>query len=111
MPAPQGWVELATADDLAQATQLVVSHQRHEILLFWNDGTPTALSNICIHKGRKLNEGVMLGTRLVCAGHQWAYDINTGFCAARERYQPRYEVEIRDSTIWVEFPSKRRGPT
>ena len=109
MSAPKGLVELASADDLAGARQLVVSHGCHEILLFWNGGTPTALSNICIHKARKLNEGVMLGTRIVCAGHQWAYDITTGYCAARERYQPRYEVELRDGMIWVEFPSKKQG--
>ena len=110
MPAPKGWVELTSADELARAGQLVVSHERHEILLLWNDGTPAALSNVCIHKGRKLNEGVMLGTRLVCAGHQWAYDITTGYCTARERYQPSYGVEVRDEGVWVEFPSRRRGP-
>lgn len=107
MPAPKGWVELASAADLEAAGQLVVSHERHEILLLWNDGTPAALSNVCIHRGRKLNEGVMLGSRLVCAGHQWAYDITTGFCAARERYQPRYGIDLRDGMIHVEFPPTR----
>jgi nitrite reductase/ring-hydroxylating ferredoxin subunit len=111
MTAPRGFVDLASADELAAAGQLVVAHARHEILLFWNDGSPTALSNICIHRGRMLNEGVMLGNRLVCAGHQWSYDITTGYCAARERYQPRYEVEVRDDRIHVEFPPKRIGPT
>ncbi len=109
MPPFRGWADLVAEDDLARAGKLVVSHERHEILLLWNDGSPVALSNICIHRGRKLNEGVMLGSRLVCAGHQWAYEIATGYCAARDRYQPRYNLEVADGRIRVEFPA-RRGP-
>ena len=109
MPPFRGWADLAAEDDLAQAGKLVVHHERHEILLLWNDGSPVALSNICIHRGRKLNEGVMLGTRLVCAGHQWAYEITTGYCTARDRYQPRYNLEVAAGRIQVEFPA-RRGP-
>ena len=101
MAAPRGWFEAeATADELAAAGKLVVQLHRHEILLLWNDGAPVALSNVCIHRGRKLNEGAMLGNRLVCAGHQWAYEVTTGFCKARERYQPRYSLEVRDGQIF-----------
>ena len=110
MAPPKGWFEVeANADELASAGKLVVSLHRHEILLLWNDGEPVALSNVCIHRGRKLNEGVMLGTRLVCAGHQWAYEVTTGYCKARERYQPRYSLEVRDGQIFIELPAKR-GP-
>ncbi len=110
MAPPRGWFETeATAEALASAGKLVVSLHRHEILLLWNDGEPVALSNVCIHRGRKLTEGVMLGTRLVCAGHQWAYEVTTGYCAARERYQPHYALEVRDGQIFIELPAKR-GP-
>ena len=110
MAAPKGWFEVeATTEALAAAGKLVVQLHRHEILLLWNDGEPVALSNVCIHRGRKLNEGVMLGTRLVCAGHQWAYEVTTGYCGARERYQPRYSLEVRDGQIFLELPAKR-GP-
>jgi len=109
MPPLRGWFDVAGADDLARAGKLVVRCDRHEILLLWNGGSPVALSNVCIHRGRKLNEGVMLGSRLVCAGHQWAYEITTGYCSARNRYQPRYALEARDGRILVELPAKR-GP-
>ena len=109
MPALRGWVDIASEAELARAAKLVVNHERHEILLLWNDGSPVALSNLCIHRGRKLNEGVMLGSRLVCAGHQWAYDITTGYCSTRDRYQPRYALEVQDGRIRVELPAKR-GP-
>jgi len=109
---PRGWFELdATAESLAATGKLVVSLHRHEILLLWNDGEPVALSNVCIHRGRKLNEGVMLGNRLVCPGHQWAYEITTGYCVARERYQPRYSLELLDGKILVELPAKRGAET
>ncbi|MCY4174868.1 MAG: Rieske 2Fe-2S domain-containing protein [Acidimicrobiaceae bacterium] len=92
---------------MAAEGKLVVSLHRHEILLLWNDGEPAALSNVCIHRGRKLVEGVMLGTRLVCPGHQWAYEVTTGYCRARDRHQPRYSLELRDGKIFVELPAKR----
>ncbi len=108
MAAPRGWFETeATVDDLAAARKLVIHLHRHEILLLWNDGSPVALSNVCIHKGRKLSEGVMLGSRLVCPGHQWAYEITTGYCKIRERYQPRYALKTQDGQIHIELPAKR----
>ena len=59
MAAPKGWFAVeATPEELAAAGKLVVHLYRHEILLLWNDGEPVALSNVCIHRGRKLNEGV-----------------------------------------------------
>ena len=45
----------------------------------------------------------------MCAGHQWAYDVTTGYCRVRERYQPRYSLEVRDGEIFIELPAKR-GP-
>ncbi len=111
MPAPKGWFEVdATTDQLAARKKLVVQLFRHEILLLWNDGEPVALSNICIHRGRKLNEGVMLGTRLVCAGHQWAYELSTGYCKTRDRYQPHYSLDIREGQIFIKLPAQR-GPS
>ena len=110
MAAPKGWFEVeATEEVLASVGKLVVQLHRHEILLLWNDGEPVALSNVCIHRGRELSDGVVLGTRLVCAGHQWAYEITTGYCRARGRCQPRYSLEVRDGQIFIELPAER-GP-
>lgn len=110
MAAPKGWFNTSTTvEKLEAARQVVVNLKRHEILLLWNDGSPVALSNVCIHRGRKLAEGVMLGTRLVCPGHQWAYELTTGYCQARDRYQPRYSLEVQDGHIYIELPAKR-GP-
>lgn len=111
MTESSSWIDVAAVDALAAARQLVIEHGEDEALLMWNDGVPVALSNICIHNGRKLAEGVMLGTRIVCAGHQWAFEVTTGYCAARERYQPRYEVDVRDGRVHLELPAKTGADT
>ena len=36
-------------------------------------------------------------------------EVTTGYCRARECYQPRYSLEVRDGQIFIELPAKR-GP-
>ena len=56
-----------------------------------------ALDNVCIHKQRELVKGVVLGDRIVCPGHQWAFQLATGFEAKMERYQPTYPVRVTET--------------
>jgi nitrite reductase/ring-hydroxylating ferredoxin subunit len=75
------------------------------------DNCVYALDNVCIHKQRELVRGVVLGDRIVCPGHQWAFHLSTGFEAKMERYQPTYPVRITDDgrvEVDVASPSVER---
>ncbi len=100
-PPRDEWVPVAVASDLSRAGKLVVQVDGTPVLLMWNDGDPIAMHDTCIHKGRSLSEGVVFAGRLVCAGHQWAYDLRTGYCKARDRYQPVYRVAIVGDDVVV----------
>ena len=101
-----GWTKVCLATDLARAGRLVVDVSGTPVLLMWNDGDPLAFHDTCIHKGRSLSEGVIFAGRLVCAGHQWAYDLRTGYCKARDRYQPVYRVTIDGDNVVVNLSSR-----
>lgn len=100
--APAGdWLAVCLASDLARAGKLVVDVADTPVLLLWNDGNIIAMHDTCIHKGRSLSDGVVFAGRLVCAGHQWAYDLQTGYCKARDRYQPVYRVTVDGDDVLV----------
>lgn len=95
------WVSVCLASDLSRAGRLVVDVAGTPVLVMWNDGDPLAFHDTCIHKGRSLSEAVVFGDRLVCAGHQWSFDLRTGYCKVRDRYQPVYRVSIDGDDVVV----------
>jgi nitrite reductase (NADH) small subunit len=96
------WHSTTAVADLERAGKLVVRVKDVPVLLFWNNGEPIALNDTCIHRGRSLSEGALLNGRIVCAGHQWAFDLSTGYCRVRDRYQPVYAVRIDGEQVQVD---------
>ena len=95
------WVEATTRQELERARKLVVQAGEHEVVLVWHDGAAYAFDNVCIHQGRELVAGVIFNGRLVCPGHQWAYEMGTGYCKERDRCQPVFDVKLDGDTILV----------
>lgn len=95
------WVQVCLISDLSRAGRLVVQVDDTPVLLMWNDGDLLAFHDTCIHKGRSLSEAVVFGDRLVCAGHQWSFDLRTGYCKVRDRYQPVYRVSTDGDSVVV----------
>lgn len=96
------WVEVTTITELQRARKLAVQAEGRQVGLFWHDARIYAFDNICIHKQRELTGGVILNGRLVCPGHQWAYDLETGWCKERERSQPMFPVRLDEDRVLVD---------
>jgi nitrite reductase/ring-hydroxylating ferredoxin subunit len=94
-------VDVCSVEELAASGKHVVGYEEQEILLLWNDGAPVALNNVCIHKQRRLSEGALLNGRVVCPGHQWSFDLRTGYCKERDRFQPRFDVHVTGDRISI----------
>jgi nitrite reductase (NADH) small subunit len=99
--ADDTWHDAGPASELATAGKRVVELEGRRVLLLWNEGDPVALDDTCIHRQRSLAEGVLLGGRIVCPGHQWAFELDTGYCKARDQYQPVHEVEVDGDVVRV----------
>ncbi|MGH9230614.1 MAG: Rieske (2Fe-2S) protein, partial [Acidimicrobiales bacterium] len=98
------WIDVMAVDELRKRRRTAVAHGDLQLCLLWHPGEdrPVAFDDICIHKQRNLSRGVILNGRIVCPGHQWAYDLSSGYCRERDRYQPRYRVEVADGRIRVD---------
>jgi nitrite reductase (NADH) small subunit len=105
------WVEAGTVDELRRARKRVIDANGTPVVVVWHEDQVYALHDTCIHKQRELHKGVILHGRLVCPGHQWAYDLATGYCRERDRCQPVHSVRVEDGVVWVNSeaaPSEER---
>jgi len=95
------WVEVASLADLQRRKRAVIDLADRQVAVFWHDGDVHALDNVCIHKQRELSKGVILNGRIVCPGHQWAYDLRTGYEQTMDRYQPCFPAKVEDGVVYV----------
>lgn len=108
-PGTERWTIVGTAKELRRKRAIVVAGPEADVAVFWNDGQPSALANICIHRKRELSRGAILDGRVVCPGHQWAFDVTTGYCAEREQSQPTFETRIIDDVVVVDASTTING--
>lgn len=101
------WLDVGSLDEVRKRRKFAVSHGDGAIAVIVHDGDVYALDNTCIHKQRELSKGVVLRDRIVCPGHQWAFDLATGFEQRMGRCQPIYDVRIVDDRVEVDVDSRR----
>lgn len=101
-PSTGSWVSVGTTGELRRARSVVIGAEGGDIAVFWNGGDPVAMANLCVHRDRELAKANIFQGRVVCPGHQWAFDVTTGFCAERDRTQPVYAVRVDDDQVWVD---------
>ncbi len=101
------WLEVGTMAELTKRKRIVVEHDERQILVGVHDGQLFAFDNLCIHRERELSKGMILRGRLVCPGHQWAFDLGSGWEAVKGECQPTYAVEQRGDTVFVDADSRR----
>jgi nitrite reductase (NADH) small subunit len=97
------WVEAGTRQEFERVRKKVVESEGRQVVVFWHEGQPYAFDNICIHKGRELVGGVVLNGRVVCPGHQWAYELGSGYCRERDRCQPVFAAKEEAGTVYVDI--------
>lgn len=101
------WLDVGGVAEVTRRRKFVVDHDGTPIVVLAHDGGFYALDNICIHKERELVRGVILGDRIICPGHQWAYQLGTGWEAKMGRCQPTYDVRVAGDRVEVDVSSRR----
>ncbi|MEZ5219566.1 MAG: Rieske 2Fe-2S domain-containing protein [Ilumatobacteraceae bacterium] len=99
------WIEVGPVDEVRRRKRIVIDDIEAPILVYTYEDTIRAMANICIHRDRELVKGVILRGRLVCPGHQWAFDVNTGWEAVKQQCQPVHAVRIVDDVVYVSAAS------
>jgi nitrite reductase/ring-hydroxylating ferredoxin subunit len=93
------WHEVARLRDLEVRKKTSVEVGGERIALFWIKGTVYALADTCIHEQRQLSKGAVLFGKVVCPGHQWKFDPETGEADGQEGCQPTYPVLVREDGV------------
>ena len=63
-----------------------------------------AISNICLHRGGPLGQGVMDGAVVTCPWHGWQFDVTTGKVRQNQTVGVAcYPVEIRGDEVFVDL--------
>jgi nitrite reductase (NADH) small subunit len=96
------WHEVAKVRDLELRKKTAVTVGDLTIALFWIKGKVYALADTCIHEQRQLSKGAILFGKVVCPGHQWKFDPETGEAEGKDRCAPVYPVRVTpDGTVLV----------
>ena len=90
------WLDVGDVGEVVKRKKFVVGPDERPIVVISHGNCVYALDNVCIHKRRELVKGVILGDRIVCPGHQWSFQLGSGWEAKMERSQPTYPVRITD---------------
>lgn len=96
------WVEVATIKEMVRHKKKYVEAAGEPIALFYTGEKVYALHDVCMHKQRSLSKGVVMGGQVICPGHQWMFDVDTGWVDEEERCQPSYAVRVLDDVVYVD---------
>ncbi|MEU5844225.1 Rieske 2Fe-2S domain-containing protein [Rhodococcus sp. NPDC047139] len=103
------WVAVATVEEMTRRRKLRVEVDGLAIALFRANDRIYAFADLCIHQDRSLTKGTLLHGRVICPGHQWRFDLETGYEEDQDLCQPVYPVLVRDETVLVD-PTPRPAP-
>lgn len=96
------FIEVLKKGDLPRGTGRRVEVRGEAIALFNVDGKIYAIDDACPHQGASLAEGDLEGTVVVCALHQWRFELATGLGDLDSRLQVRaYPVRVEGEAVYV----------
>lgn len=96
------WVQVAVLADLSRKKKLLVEVAGQDIVLFAHEGKVYALADLCVHKQKRLSKGLIFKGKAICPGHQWAFDLDTGWTDEWSVCQPTYAVKLDGEAILVD---------
>lgn len=101
-------IDVGEISDLKRSKKLVVDGPDGPIAVFWHDDRPWAMANLCVHADRELVKGNIFQGRVICPGHQWAFDLTTGHCAERDRDQPVFRTSVEGTRVVIHLDDESR---
>ena len=99
------WVKAVAAGALSPGSCTEVSLRGKPVALYNVGGTFYATSNICIHRGGPLGQGLLEGHAVMCPWHAWTWDVRTGENTANPSLTiPTFEVKVEGGDVMVQLP-------
>jgi nitrite reductase/ring-hydroxylating ferredoxin subunit len=96
-----GRVEDVVAGELRE---FAITGVRWPVIATVIDDEIVVTAGVCPHEDVALIDGELRGTRLVCPGHAYEFDLRTGRCQHDASLElRRYRVDIIGGEIWIEL--------
>jgi len=96
------FVRAIAASDLAPGQCAEVTVGATPVAIYNVDGTFYATSNVCLHRGGPLGQGLLEGHAVMCPWHAWSWDVKTGENVANGDLKiPTYEVKVEGGEVFV----------
>ncbi len=97
------FVEVASAEDLAEGGILRADVGGNRVLVAMVEGKLYAMGALCTHERSFLDEGELFGHEVTCPLHFSCFDVRTGEPTAppAEDPEPIYEVKVEDGKVLV----------
>lgn len=98
------WLDVASTDELAPGTRLVVDADGVAVAVFNLDGQYFAICDACPHDGGELANGELEGEVIVCPRHGARFSIRTGTVLGPPAYEDlrTYPVRVNQGKVQVE---------
>jgi nitrite reductase/ring-hydroxylating ferredoxin subunit len=72
------------------------------VALYNVGGTVYATTNVCLHRGGPLGQGLLEGRSVLCPWHAWAWDVASGENVANPQLKiATYEVRVENGDVLV----------
>lgn len=98
-------VRVATTDDIRPGQTRLVEAEGLPVLVCHTGGRYYAISAVCPHEEGPLQDGSLVGERVVCPVHGYDFDVRTGECRFDSDYRVvTYPVTVRGDDLYVEVP-------
>jgi nitrite reductase (NADH) small subunit len=97
------YVKVMAASELApgQAAERFVSGR--PVALYNVGGQFYATSNLCMHRGGPLGQGMLDGNVIMCPWHAWTFDVRTGENTVNADLKVAcYAVKVEDGQVFVQ---------
>lgn len=97
--------------DLAAGSSVIIVAGDKEIAVFNYKDKFYALANTCPHKGSPLGEGRIEEGVVICPGHEWRFNLDTGNCMQNPYMKiMAYPVRLKDDYVYVGLEPKSGVP-
>ena len=98
------FVTIGQASDLGEGEMKQVQVAGTRVAIANVAGRFYAFGDTCTHMGCSLSEGKLEETTVTCRCHGSQFDVTTGQVrrGPARNPEPRYRVEVRDGSLWVE---------
>lgn len=96
------FIKVAKIKDIAPGKSKVVELNGRPVVIFNQNGKFSAIDNVCPHKGAPLNEGVFMGTMVICPWHSWTFDLSNGSCITNPRVKVScFEIKVENEELFL----------